>query len=311
MNQHLITYSSRIKEQAFQLGFSDCGIARACALEEERQHLKGWLQNGMHGEMLYMENHFEKRVDPRLLVKGAKSIVSVLLNYYPTKTQEENDNYIISKYAYGNDYHFVLKGCLQKLLQFINKEIAPCVGRFFVDSAPVLDRVWAVRAGLGWIGKNSNLISRQHGSFCFIGELIIDIELAYDQPSEKNHCGSCTRCMDACPTGAIVTPGVIDARKCVAYQTIEQKEDIDKTLQGKIGNRIFGCDTCQDVCPWNQHTQPHNIAEFDPHPELLNLRKEEWENIDRNTFNKLFRKSAIKRIGLEKLKRNIDFVKKG
>ena len=250
----------------------------------------------------------EKRLDPGKLVEGARSVISVLLNYYPSEIQKSEDAPVISKYAYGTDYHFVIKDKLKSLLQFIQEEIAPCSGRPFVDSAPVLDRAWARRAGLGWIGKNSHLISPKHGSFFFIGELIIDLELAYDHPADTDFCGSCTRCIDACPTKAIVAPHTIDARKCISYLTIENREEIPETFKGQLQDRMYGCDICQDVCPWNRNPTPHNVKAFQPKPELLAMNRVDWKELDREKFNLLFRKSAVKRAGFKGLRRNIDFL---
>lgn len=302
-------HSLQIKEKAKALGFLDCGISSACFLEEEKAHLTSWLLQGMNGEMQYMRNNLEKRVDPRLLVENARSVISVLLNYFPQQKQADDRAPVLSKYAYGVDYHFVMKEKLAKLLRFIHDEIAPCQGRCFVDSAPVLDRAWAARAGLGWVGKNTNLISTAHGSFFFIGELIIDLELPADDNVVRNHCGSCTRCIDACPTKAIVAPYVLDARKCISYQTIEQRGEIDPELKAKFENRVFGCDICQDVCPWNLKAEPHDEPAFRADEQLLGMNNDDWHALDKETFDKLFRKSAVKRTKFEGLKRNLDFLK--
>lgn len=301
-------WSEAIKQKALELGFLDCGISKAEALNEDGERVKSWLADDMHAEMHYMENHFEKRIDPRLLHEGTCSVISVLLNYYPEQSQDENDNYIISKYAYGVDYHFVMKDKLSLLEEYIQNNIAPINARAFVDSAPVLDRAWAAKSGLGWIGNNSNLISPKHGSFFFIGELLVDIELEYDQPLTKDYCGNCTRCIDACPTGAIVERKRVDANRCISYQTIENRGDIDKHLQGRFKNRIFGCDICQDVCPWNSRSKPHQIAEFVPHPKLLTNQKTDWIQLTREQFSEIFRKSAVKRTKYDGLMRNIRFV---
>jgi epoxyqueuosine reductase len=300
--------TGRIKAKAKELGFMDCGISEAGFLAEEKDRLVGWLQNEMHGEMAYMANHLEKRLDPRLLVDNARSVVSVLLNYFPTGKQSDPTAPVLSKYAFGTDYHFVMKDKLGELLQFIQLEIAPCEGRSFVDSAPVLDRAWAARAGLGWIGKNTNLISTEHGSFFFIGELIIDLELPVDDKVVRNHCGNCTRCLDACPTQAFVAPFVLDARRCISYQTIENRGEIEPELKGKFENRVFGCDICQDVCPWNLKSETHREPAFHPDVKLMNLTKSEWENMDKPLFNELFRNSAVKRTRFEGLKRNLKFL---
>ena len=301
--------SVRIKEKAIELGFLDCGISATRFLAEEKDRLVKWLQDGMNGEMEYMANHLEKRLDPRLLVENSRSVISVLLNYFPSEKQIDPEAPVLSKYAFGTDYHFVMKDKLGELLLFIQSEIAPCEGRCFVDSAPVLDRAWAARAGLGWIGKNTNLISTEHGSFFFIGELIIDLELPVDDKIVRNHCGNCTRCLDACPTQALVSPFVLDARRCISYQTIENRSEIDPTLKGKFENRVFGCDICQDVCPWNLKSEAHHEPAFSPDLKLMNLTKEEWAGIDKSLFNELFRNSAVKRTRFEGLKRNLKFLK--
>ncbi|HLN73122.1 MAG TPA: tRNA epoxyqueuosine(34) reductase QueG, partial [Prolixibacteraceae bacterium] len=282
-----------IRSKALELGFLDCGISRAGFLAEEKERLLSWLEQGMNGEMGYMANHLDKRLDPRLLVENARSVVSVLLNYFPSEKQLDPDAPILSKYAYGTDYHFVMKDKLGELLSFIQSDIAPCDGRCFVDSAPVMDKAWAARAGLGWIGKNTNLLSVEHGSFFFIGQLIIDLELPATDKVVRDHCGNCTRCIDACPTQAIVAPYILDARKCISYQTIENRDEIDPALEGKFQDRVFGCDICQDVCPWNLKSKPHHEPAFHPSPELMNLSREEWNNMDKPTFNNLFRSSAV------------------
>ncbi|MDD2306640.1 MAG: tRNA epoxyqueuosine(34) reductase QueG [Prolixibacteraceae bacterium] len=300
--------SVRIKEKAIELGFLDCGISEVRFLSEEKDRLLNWLQEEMNGEMAYMANHLEKRLDPGLLVDNARSVVSVLLNYFPSEKQIDPEAPVLSKYAYGTDYHFVMKDKLGELLQFIQLEIAPCGGRCFVDSAPVLDRAWAARAGLGWIGKNTNLISPEHGSFFFIGELIVDLELPVGDKIVRNHCGNCTRCLDACPTQALVAPFVLDARRCISYQTIENCGEIDQALTGKFENRVFGCDICQDVCPWNLKSEAHQEPAFSPDLKLMNLTKEEWSGMDKPFFNELFRNSAVKRTRFEGLKRNLKFL---
>jgi len=298
-----------IKGKANELGLSACAILPVSFLSEEKPHFEKWLAGKMHGEMAYMARNIDKRLNPKLLVENAKSIIVVLQNYYPKNTQQDNTAPILSKYAYGTDYHFVLKDKLKMLQQFINDEIAPCSGRPFVDSAPVLERAWARKAGLGWIGKNSNLISLHHGSFFFIGDLILDIELPYDTPKPvSDHCGRCTKCIDACPTKAIVADRVVDARKCISYQTIEVRGEMDEKLKGQFENRVFGCDICQDVCPWNLKSEPHNEPAFEPHPKLLQLKKEEWETMERPLFNELFRNSAVKRTGYKGLQRNLKFL---
>lgn len=300
--------TERIRQKALELGFQACGFSKAEFLADEEPHLDRWLAEGMNGEMDYMARNREKRLDPRLLHEGTRTIISVLLNYYPSDKQADSEAPVLSKYAYGTDYHFVLKDKLNALLQFINTEVAPCNGRAFVDSAPVLDKAWAVRAGLGWIGKNTNLISVEHGSFFFIGELLVDLELQTDERLVSNHCGNCTRCLDACPTKAIVAPYVVDARRCISYQTIEQKGEIDENLRGQFRDRVFGCDICQDVCPWNLKSEPHTEAAFNPNPKLMALTREDWQTMDEKLFNELFRNSAVKRTKYSGLMRNLRFV---
>ncbi|HIB36503.1 tRNA epoxyqueuosine(34) reductase QueG [Mesonia sp.] len=299
-------YTKLIKTEATRLGFMSCGISKAEFLEEEAPRLEQWLNENRNGEMGYMENHFDKRLDPTLLVPGAKSVVSLLLNYFPQETQRE-DSYKLSKYAYGRDYHFVIKDKLKQLLHFINEEIGEVGGRAFVDSAPVLDKAWAAKSGLGWIGKNSNLLSKKTGSFFFIAELIIDLDLEYDTPV-TDHCGSCTACIDACPTDAIYEPYKVDGSKCISYYTIELKDSIPESEKRKFEDWMFGCDICQDVCPWNRFSKPHNEPLFNPHPDLLQMTKHDWEEITRETFNEIFRKSAVKRTKYDGLKRNINFL---
>ncbi len=300
-------YSSLIKAEAKRLGFISCGISRAEFLEAEAPRLESWLNSNMHGEMRYMENHFDKRLDPTKLVPGSKSVISLLLNYFPENLQQQ-DSYKISKYGYGTDYHFVIKDKLKSLLGFISKEIGEVDGRAFVDSAPVMDKAWAARSGLGWIGKNSNLLTKQVGSFYFIAELIIDLELEYDTPV-TDHCGSCTACIDACPTNAIVEPYKVDGSKCISYFTIELKDELPNSYKNQFEDWMFGCDICQDVCPWNKFSKSHNEPLFDPHPDLLNLEKRDWEEITRETFNEIFKRSAVKRTKFEGLQRNIRFLK--
>ena len=302
------TYTQMIKTEAKRLGFLSCGISQADFLEEEAPRLEKWLNENRHGKMQYMENHFDKRLDPRLLVDGAKSVVSLLYNYYPTAKQEDPEAPKISKYAYGQDYHHVIKAKLKTLLEFINEEIGEVSGRAFVDSAPVLDKAWAKRSGLGWIGKNSNLLTQKVGSFYFIAELIIDLDLSYDTPV-TDHCGTCTACIDACPTEAIVAPYVVDGSKCISYFTIELKDEIPLSNKGSFDNWMFGCDVCQDVCPWNRFSKAHSEPLFDPHPELLTMTKKDWEEITQEVFSKVFKKSAVKRTKFSGLTRNISFLK--
>lgn len=300
------TYTKLIKQESERLGFISCGISRAGFLAEEAPRLEKWLQEKRHGKMQYMENHFDKRLDPTKLVEGSKSVVSLLLNYFPEETQKD-ESYKISKYAYGTDYHFVIKDKLKHLLHFIQEEIGEVDGRAFVDSAPVLDKAWAAKSGLGWIGKNSNLISKKVGSFFFIAELILDLELEYDTPV-TDHCGSCTACLDACPTQAIVEPYKVDGSKCISYFTIELKEELPQNMKGKFDNWMFGCDICQDVCPWNRFSKPHSEPLFDPHPDLLSMTKGDWEEVTEDVFRKLFKKSAVKRTKFSGLTRNLKFL---
>lgn len=285
-----------------------CGISKADFLEEEAPRLEKWLKEGRNGKMQYMENHFDKRLDPRLLVDDAKSVISLLLNYYPSETQT-SESYKLSKYAYGTDYHFVIKDKLKLLLQAMQEEIGEVNGRAFVDSAPVLDKAWAAKSGLGWIGKNANLLAKQTGSFFFIAELIVDIPLEYDG-STTDHCGSCTACIDACPTEAIVQPYVVDGSKCISYLTIELKDQIPSEFKEKTDNWMFGCDVCQDVCPWNRFSKSHNEPLFNPHPELLEMTYKDWDELTQETFSKVFKKSAVKRTKFTGLQRNIKFLKK-
>ena len=302
-------FTEMIKAEAKRLGFSFCGIAKAEFLENEAPKLEQWLKDGKNGNMEYMQNHFDKRLDPRLLVDDAKSVISVSLNYYTSEKQEDETAPKISKYAYGTDYHFVLKHKLKSLLNFIRTEIGEVNGRAFVDSAPVLDKVWAQKAGLGWLGKHSNLIAKQTGSFFFLGELIIDLDLKPDTPFTTDHCGDCTKCIDACPTEAIVSPYVVDGSKCISYLTIELKEQIPTEFKGKMDNWMFGCDVCQDICPWNRFAVPHKEKEFAPKPHLLSLKKSDWQEITHEIFQTVFKNSAVKRTKLEGLKRNIKFLK--
>jgi epoxyqueuosine reductase len=304
-------YTQLIKSEAQRLGFLSCGISKAGFLEEEAPRLENYLNKQMHGQMSYMENNFDKRLNPTLLVDDAKSVISLLLNYYPQEIQSRSvgtDSYKISKYAYGQDYHFVIKEKLNELLHFIQTEIGEVSGRAFVDSAPVLDKAWAAKSGLGWIGKNSNLLTKQVGSFYFIAELIVDLDLEYDNAT-TDHCGSCTACIDACPTEAIVAPYVVDGSKCISYFTIELKDNIPLEMKGKFDDWAFGCDVCQDVCPWNKFSKPHNEPLFNPNPEILSFTKKDWEEITEETFKKVFKNSAVKRTKLDGLKRNIAFLK--
>jgi len=302
-------YSQFIKAEAQKLGFLFCGISEAGFLEAEALRLENWLKKGFHGEMSYMENNFDKRLDPRLLVDDAKSVISLGLNYYSEQQQLDPDAPKISRYAFGADYHDVIKQKLFTLLDLIREEIGEVNGRAFVDSAPVLDRAWAKKAGMGWIGKNGNLISKQKGSFFFLAELIVDLELGYDIEPAKDHCGSCTRCIDACPTAAIVAPAVVDGSRCISYLTIELKNEIPQEFKGKTDNWMFGCDICQEVCPWNRFSVLHQEPAFQPPEELLAMTKADWEEITEDTFKRVFKNSAVKRTKFAGLKRNISFLK--
>ncbi len=308
MNLTLTAKSNLIKAKALELGLDLCGIAKADFLDEEKENFQSWLEKGYHGEMGYMANNIEKRLDPRLLVENTKSIVVVGLNYFPKEQQKDPNAPVIAKYAYGKDYHFVLKDRLNTLLEYINSEIGEVSGRAFVDSAPILEHAWAKKAGLGWIGKNSLLLNRKIGSFLFLGELLIDMELEYENPIDQDFCGGCSKCIRACPTGAITKPYVVNGSKCISYFTIELKGEIPEEMTGQFENRVFGCDICQDVCPWNRMAKGNNVPEFEPNPSLLSLTKEELENIDAHQFGEIFRNSAVKRTKFKGFKRNLDFL---
>lgn len=299
--------SNFIKTEALNLGFSYCGIAKCRKLQEHEPRLTNWLKKSRHGKMQYMENYFDKRLNPALLVDGAKSVISFMMNYFPG-TGSNMQQLKVSKYAWGIDYHFVIKDRLFKLASLLQEKAGNFNYRVFVDSAPMLDRAWAVESGIGWIGKNSMLISRKNGSFFFLGEIVCDLELDYDIPFGGNYCGDCSRCINSCPTGAITGDKQIDARKCISYLTIELKEDIDKEFAGRYKDWIFGCDICQDVCPWNKFSVKHSIEEFQPNGPWIEWTAEDWNLLDKPLFNELFRKSAIKRAGLDKLKNSINFV---
>jgi epoxyqueuosine reductase len=300
-------HSYLIKQEAAKLGFSFCGISKAEFLSDEAPKVEVWLKRGYQGKMGYLENYFDKRLDPTLLLPGAKSVVSLLYNYYPKKDLAREGEYKIAKYAYGEDYHVVIKDKLKTLLENIQLQIGEIHGRAFVDSAPVMERAWAQRGGLGWIGKNSLLLNREMGSFFFIAELIIDLPLEYDE-AIKDYCGTCTACIDACPTNAITEPYVVDGSKCISYFTIELKEAIPEEVKGKFENWIFGCDICQDVCPWNSFSRPHKEERFSPSEELTTFSKQDWVEITEDIFKKVFDKSAVKRTKWEGLKRNIAFI---
>lgn len=291
------------------MGFTSCGIAKARFLEEDAPRLETWLKNNFHGNMHYMENHFDKRLDPRKLVPGAKSVISLLYNYFPEEIQKE-DSYKISKYAYGEDYHQVIKEKLFALLQTMKSEFGNFHARVFTDSAPVMERSWARESGLGWTGKHSLLITKKKGSYFFLAEMILDLELQYDDPFKTDHCGTCTKCIDACPTQAILPNNTIDGSKCISYFTIELKDEIPNAFKGQFDDWMFGCDICQDVCPWNRFSIPHREKHFKPNPELLNKSKEEWQALTKDAFHSLFQNSAVQRTKYAGLMRNISFLKK-
>ena len=307
-NQNKSLHTRLIKEEAYRMGFEFVGVSKAELMEPEAKRLEEWLNAGFHGQMSYMENHFDKRVDPTKLVPGAKSVISLMYNYYPEKSQEDKDAPKLAKYAFGKDYHHVIKDKLKDLVSYIQEEIGEIDGRIFVDSAPVMERDWAKRSGIGWVGKNTLLINPKRGSYFFLAEIISDLELDFDG-AIKDYCGTCTKCIEACPTDAIPEEGyVLDGSKCISYFTIELKEELPKEMKGKFENWMFGCDICQDVCPWNRFSKPHNEADFEPHPELLGMTKKDWEEITEDVFKKVFQKSAVKRTKFAGLKRNIGFL---
>jgi epoxyqueuosine reductase len=300
--------SLRIKEKARDLGFLECGISRAGSLEEDALRLRTWLDNGFHGQMGYLENHFEKRTDPRRLVEGARSLIVVLQNYHTEEEQQDPEAPRISRYAFGRDYHRIVRKKLNLLLQWIQKEIAPVSGRAFVDSAPLMERAWAARAGLGWIGKNSLLLNRKHGSWFFLGIIVCDLELEPDHPV-REYCGDCTRCIDACPTSAILPGRIVDANRCISHATIELKNSpIPESFRGRMQNHAFGCDICQEVCPWNSNARPHHEEGLKPRPGLLEMTRQEWMQMDEKKFKEIFEGSAVKRAGYSGLRRNLDFI---
>jgi len=301
--------AEKIKFEAKKLGFDFVGIAAAGLLEDEAKRLENWLSKGFNGQMGYMENHFDKRLDPTKLVPGAKSVISLMYNYYSPEKQTDPTAPKLSKYAYGTDYHLVIKDKLKRLVSTLQTHFGEINGRVFVDSAPVMERAWAAKSGLGWVGKHSLLINKGHGSYFFIAEIISDLEAEPDAPT-TNHCGTCTACIDACPTQAI-TPYEVDGSKCISYLTIELKEELPKAFNDKMDNWMFGCDVCQDVCPWNRFSKPHNEPEFMPHPDLLKLTKSDWEELTQDVFNTLFQHSAVKRTKFKGLIRNISFLKQG
>ncbi len=296
-------HSALIKTEAARLGFDVCRIAEAVPLDDDARRLEAWLSAGMHGTMAYMERHFDLRIDPRKLVPGAKSVVTLLLNYFPKEHQAAAP--LVAKYAWGEDYHEVIRDKLNTLLRAVRTQVGAVDGRGFVDSAPVLERAWAVRSGLGWVGKNGNLLTKEAGSFFFIATLITDLPLVPDLPFATDHCGTCTRCLDACPTGAIVAPQVVDARKCISYLTIELKDEMPAEYAHRTDGWAFGCDVCQDVCPWNRFSSPHRMPEFRPIPQVLNLSLGEWEAMSEEAFQEIFRRSAIKRTKWKGIQRNL------
>jgi epoxyqueuosine reductase len=308
-------HSQFIKQTANQLGFDYCGIAKAEFLNEDAKRLEAWLQKGFNGSMNYMNNYFDLRTNPQKLVPNAKSVITVLKNYYPEQTQnskfkiQNNEFPKISKYAYGKDYHEVIKQNLNEFYSILKKQIGDFNGRGFVDSAPVLERAWAVKSGLGWVGKNGNLINKNSGSFFFIATLIIDVELDYDNPFIKDYCGTCTKCIDSCPTEAILPNKVVDGSKCISYFTIELKDAlIPSEMQGRFDNWMFGCDVCQDVCPWNRFAKPHNELQFTPIPEILNFTTSQWEELTEEQFKIIFKNSPLKRTKFNGIKRNLKFI---
>jgi len=304
------SYARLIKDEAARVGFQHCGIAKAEQLDDEARQLEDWLNQGMNGKMSYMANYFDKRTDPRKLVDGAESVISLAYNYYTDREQNDPEAPQISKYAYGEDYHHVLKNKLKTLFQSIRDNIGQVEGRVFVDSAPVLDRAWAQKSGVGWVGKNANILNRQNGSYFFLAEIILDLPLAYDPPI-NDYCGSCTKCIDACPTDAIYEPYKVDGSKCISYLTIELKDAIPDEFEGQMGSWMFGCDICQQVCPWNRFAKEHNEPAFAPHDQLLDMTKDDWQELTEETFRRVFKKSAVKRTKYRGLKRNINYLYKG
>ncbi len=302
-----MNYSQLIKQKAEKFGFQSCGISKAEFLEEEAPRLEAWLNKGYHGEMKYMENHFDKRLNPTLLVDGAKSVISLSYNYFPKVKIDEINNFKISKYAYGEDYHEVIKDILKNMVAELQEEIGEFGFRVFVDSAPVLEKAWARKSGLGWVGKNANLITKKHGSFYFLAEIICDLELEYDL-AVTDHCGSCRACIDACPTQAIVSDRIVDGSKCISYATIELKNEIPDYFNGKMDDWMFGCDVCQDVCPWNRFSAPTLQEKFAPNFQKLNFRKNEWKELTQELFSEIFKKSAVKRTKFSGLMRNINLL---
>ena len=300
-------YSALIKSKAQKFGFQNCGISKAGFLEEDARPLENWLQNHYHGQMQYMENYFDKRLDPTLLVEGSKSVISLSYNYFPEENISGSDTFKISKYAYGQDYHEIIKAILEEMVAELKEEIGDFHCRVFTDSAPVLERSWARKSGIGWVGKNANLITKQSGSFYFLAEIICDLELSEDEPT-TDHCGTCRKCIDACPTDAIVSEKIIDGSKCISYATIELKNEIPESFSNNMENWMFGCDICQDVCPWNRFSVPHNQEKFKPNHHLKSYTKQDWQELSQEIFSEIFRKSPVKRTKFAGLKRNIDFL---
>ncbi|MDQ0475508.1 tRNA epoxyqueuosine(34) reductase QueG [Chryseobacterium sp. MDT2-18] len=300
-------YSNLVKTKAKKFGFQNCGISRADFLEEDAKPFESWLNKNYHGQMSYMENYFDKRLDPRLLVEGSKSVISLSYNYFPEEDLFGINRLKISKYAYGEDYHEIIKEILREMVAELQDEIGDFQCRVFTDSAPILERSWARKSGIGWVGKNANLITKQTGSFYFLAEIICDLELQEDFAT-KDHCGSCRKCIDACPTDAIVSDKVIDGSKCISYATIELKNEIPESFKNKMEDWMFGCDICQDVCPWNRFSKPHQQEKFKPNPLLATLEKTEWQELSQELFSELFRKSPVKRTKFAGLKRNIEFL---
>ena len=300
-------YSALIKAKAQKFGFQNCGISKAGFLEEDARPLENWLQNHYHGQMQYMENYFDKRLDPTLLVEGSKSVISLSYNYFPEENISGSDTFKISKYAYGQDYHEIIKAILEEMVAELKEEIGDFHCRVFTDSAPVLERSWARKSGIGWVGKNANLITKQSGSFYFLAEIICDLELSEDEPT-TDHCGTCRKCIDACPTDAIVSEKIIDGSKCISYATIELKNEIPESFKNKMEDWMFGCDICQDVCPWNRFSVPHQQEKFKPNHLLKSYTKKDWQELSQELFSEIFRKSPVKRTKFAGLKRNISFL---
>lgn len=307
MNPTSEKYARLIKSKAKKFGFQSCGISKAGFLEEEAHSLENWLRNDYHGKMSYMENHFDKRLDPTLLVEGSKSVISLSYNYFPAENLSSLESFKISKYAYGEDYHIVIKEILAEMVAELKEEIGDFECRVFTDSAPILERSWARKSGIGWVGKNANLITKKNGSFYFLAEIICDLELQADL-AKTDHCGTCTKCIDACPTDAIVSEKVIDGSKCISYATIELKEEIPESFKNKMQDWMFGCDICQDVCPWNRFSAPHQQEKFKPNQFLQNYQKEDWKEVTQEVFSEIFRKSPVKRTKFAGLQRNIGFL---